>query len=179
VYDGTTSSPGNLTVSGNIAGDTFTSAALTQVYALPTVLGTNNSIILPANNFNNASFKTSTAGSFITDYNITYTAALGTITPVPVVNTTTTTPPVIVTAPNQLDGTLSSTVAALGSWLNSGGQQQNMPSGLSQNDNVLHLMFTTNGNGQPVVQASWAAFSTGGTGFSGVINLPVNTNPSP
>ena len=76
----------------------------------------------------------------------------------------------------QLDGTASSTVAALGSWLNSGGQQQNMPSGLSQNDNVLHLMFTTSSTGQPLVQASWAFFSTG---FTGTINLPANTNPSP
>ena len=81
------------------------------------------------------------------------------------VTTTNTTQTIIVLPPNQLDGTANSTVAALGSWLNSGGQQQNMPSRpVTQNDNVLPLMFTTSSTGQPLVQASWAFFSTG---FSG------------
>jgi hypothetical protein len=50
-----------------------------------------------------------------------------------------------------------------------------LPPGLAMNDNVLHLMFSTS-NGQPIIQASWAAFNSN---YGGTINLPANTNPSP
>jgi len=171
VFDGTASSSKTMTVCGTIAGDSFSGSALTQVYASPAAAGTNNSILLPAAPLSNASFASSTAGSWISDYSITYTAALGTIVP-----TSGSGSPVVILPPTQVDGLASGNVVALGSWLNSGGQQQNLPAGLSLNDNVLHLMFTTSSTGQPLVQASWTAFNGN---YSGTINLPVNTNPAP
>jgi hypothetical protein len=165
VFDGTASSNATATVCGTIAGDSFSSSALGEVFASPAAGGANNSILLPAAPLTNASFATSTAGSFITDYSITYTAALGTIVPT---NGGVNVVPVTIAA--QAGGLSSGDVLSLGSWLNSGGQQQNLPSGLALNDNVLHLMFS-NSNGQPVIQASWAAFNSN---FSGTINLPAN-----
>jgi hypothetical protein len=110
------------------------------------------------------------AGSWISDYSVTYVAALGTILP----TNGGVTAVVVPTA--QAGGLASADVLSLGSWLNSGGQQQNLPAGLALNDNVLHLMFTTGSNGQPLIQASWAAFNSN---YGGTINLPVNTNASP
>lgn len=172
VFDGTTSSSQLMTVSGNIAGDTFTSASRAQVFASPAVAGTNNSILLPAAPLNNASFATSTAGSWITDYSVTYTAASGTILPSNGGGSV-----VAIVPPVQVDGLLSANVVALGSWLNSGGLQQNIPAGLALNDNVLHLLFTTSSSGQPLIQASWEFFNAN---FSGTINLPANVSaPAP
>jgi hypothetical protein len=169
VFDGSTSSNATMTVCGTIAGDSFRSSALGEVFASAAVAGANNSILLPAAPLGNASFATSTAGSWISDYSITYVAALGTILPTNGGSTA------VVVPTSQSGGLASADVVSLGSWLNSGGQQQNLPPGLAMNDNVLHLMFTTN-NGQPVIQASWAAFNSS---YSGTINLPADTNPSP
>jgi hypothetical protein len=165
-----------MTVSGNIAGDTFTNGALTQVFASPDPAGTNNSLLIPAAPFSNASFAGSTAGSWITDYAITYTAAAGTIQPASSSGGTAVTP-VVPVPPGQVNGLMSGNALALGVWLNSGGQQQNIPAGLVLNDNILHLFFSTGAGGQPVVQASWEFFNAN---FSGTINLPVNVSaPGP
>jgi filamentous hemagglutinin family protein len=172
VFDGTTISSQRSTVSGNIAGDTFSSSALTQVFANAQPAGTNNSLLIPAAPLTNASFASSPAGSWITDYAITYTAAPGTILPTsggsggPGV-------PVVPLPPSQANGFLSGNMLALGTWLNSGGQQQNIPAGLLLNDNILHLIFSTGAGGQPVVQASWEFFNAN---FSGSISLPLNTS---
>jgi len=200
-YDGTTSTTALSTVSGAIAGDTFTAASLAEVYASSAALGINNSVLLPAGPLTNASFATSAAGSWISDYAITYTAALGTIlspppTPAPTPapsgpgTTTTTTPAVTAasfaptsasvsptTTANPTDGLASSAVLSLGSWLNSGGSQQNMPAAIALNEDLMHLLFTQTSGGQPLIQASWAFFNPN---VSGTINLPVNlANPAP
>jgi filamentous hemagglutinin family protein len=174
VFDGTASSSKQVTVDGLIAGDTLTDASFGQVFASPIAAGAGNSILLSSAPLTNASFASSTAGSWIGDYSITYTAASGTILPTGGGGGGT---PTAVLPPSQVDGLASANVVALGSWLNSGGLQQNIPAGLSLNDNVLHLVFTTSSTGQPVVQASWTFFNST---YSGTINLPVNVSaPSP
>ena len=174
VFDGTASSSKRVTVDGLIAGDTLTGGSYTQVFASPAAGGANSSILLPSSPLTSASFASSTSGSLIGDYAITYTAALGTILPSGGGGGGT---PTAILPPGQVDGLASANVLALGSWLNSGGLQQNIPAGLTLNDNVLHLMFTTSSTGQPLVQASWTFFNSD---YSGTINLPVNVGtPNP
>ena len=97
IYDGTTSSTVLATVTGNIAGDTFTNASLAQAFTSSHALGTNNSTLNVATALTNASFAVNhgcsgiglscsvgvapITGSVIGDYNITYVTAQGTITP--------------------------------------------------------------------------------------------------
>jgi hypothetical protein len=170
VFDGTVSSSKRLTIDGLITGDTLTDGSYAQVFASAAPVGTNNSILLPGPPLTDGSFAASTAGSLISDYAITYTAALGTIVPSSGSGGGS---PAAILPPAQVDGLASANVLALGSWLNSGGLQQNVPAGLTLNDNVLHLMFTTSSTGQPLIQASWAFFNAD---YSGTINLPVGTN---
>ncbi len=63
------------------------------------------------------------------------TANSGTVTVVPPIPTTAITG-------NPIDGIASSTVLSLGSWLNSGGSQQNIPISTALSDNMMHLLFT-------------------------------------
>src|SRR5262249_735028 len=58
ICDGTTSSTVLATVTGNIGGDTFTNASLTQVFNSSHALGANGSTLNVAQAFSNGSFAT-------------------------------------------------------------------------------------------------------------------------
>ena len=101
-YDGTILSNATPTVNGAIAGDTFNISNLSQVFNNSHVLGANNSTLI-ANG--TVSIANSTAGSLVSDYNLTFANATGTVTAAALTVTAT-------TGTKTYDGTTTSTVLA-------------------------------------------------------------------
>ncbi|MCY0858735.1 beta strand repeat-containing protein [Cupriavidus sp. D39] len=78
VYDGLNGSVAVATVTGLKGSDTVSNASLAEVYASPHVQGSNGSVLNVAAALGNASLG---GGGYVTDYNVSYVAANGTITP--------------------------------------------------------------------------------------------------
>ncbi|MCY0858736.1 YDG domain-containing protein [Cupriavidus sp. D39] len=78
VYDGLNGSMAVATVTGLKGSDTVSNASLAEVYASPHVQGSNGSVLNVAAALGNASLG---GGGYVTDYNVSYVAANGTITP--------------------------------------------------------------------------------------------------
>jgi len=80
VYDGTTASNQTATVTGLVGGDSIANSALGESYNSTHVLGTNGSVLNVSSALTNGSL-TSSIGSTLSDYNVKYVTANGTVTP--------------------------------------------------------------------------------------------------
>jgi filamentous hemagglutinin family protein len=80
IYDGTDSAASLATVTGLASTDTLSNTALIEAYVSPHVLGIGGSTLNVAAALSNASFAAGSVG-YITDYNVAYVTAAGTISP--------------------------------------------------------------------------------------------------